>query len=249
MKPVLGILLGVAVLAALALAVRTILPAQPYYYIHMANGTRHDLDNVGVYYGDRMAAEKGILTKGNYATYGPVTMPVPEEAIVTWSRDTGVHRYPPEHSLKVKMAGIVPPRPRDVNIYFIIEADGTVTVKMVESDDLNANIAATKKVEEIRNTPGTIEDLLYAATPVPGAVDRFVKAGGVVQADYNFNSLVGKLPVTTNPDGSQSATLPDGTAVTVHARKPGGGFAPNATGIIRAKLPAGSEIEIRYQSR
>ncbi len=190
-----------------------------------------------------MAAEKGILTKGNYASDGPVTMPVPEEAIVTWSRDTGVHRYPPEHSLKVKLAGIVPERPRDVNIYFIIGIDESVTVKMIPDDDLQGNLAAMAPVEQVRKSPGTIDEVLYAATPVPDAVGRYVKAGGVVQADSNFNSLVGNLPVRTNADGSQSATLPDGTAVTVYARKPGGGFDtdPNAIIIQQVLLLANSQ--------
>jgi hypothetical protein len=139
MKTFLTILLGVGVLAALTVGCGTMLPATPYYYIYMANRTPHDLDDVGVYYGKKMAAEAGRTGKGGYATYGPLTIPVPDEAVVTWSKDIGFHRYPPEHSITVKLAGIVPPRPRDMNVWFLIEEDGSVTVKCAHEDDHAVN--------------------------------------------------------------------------------------------------------------
>ncbi|MEN6493927.1 MAG: hypothetical protein ABFD16_06515, partial [Thermoguttaceae bacterium] len=87
---------------------------------------------------------------------------------------------------------------------------------------------------------------LVGAKPVGGADGPFVKPGGICMAQSQFDAIVGNLSVTKHPDGSESATLQDGTALAVHARKPDGGFDMYATGTIRAKLPTGKEIEIRY---
>jgi hypothetical protein len=244
MKLLLGILLGVAVLAVAIVIVCTVATSKrPRYYIIMANRTHQQFDDVAVYYGDEIAATKGLLVKGGKAGYGFVTLPVPEEATVTWTEENGVH-----HAPKVKLAGIVPPSPRNIDIWFIIEEDGSVTVKSVRDDDRATSQSVGKTLVEVRNKPGTIDDLLVGAKPVDGANARFTKPGGPGMAQSQFNSLVGNLPVTKHPDGSESATLPDGTGVMVHARRPDGGFDPDpkAVGTIHAKLPTGTEIEIRY---
>jgi hypothetical protein len=248
MKVLIGIVLLVVAIAGTILVLRAAGPprhrvARSSYAIVMANRTHLQLDDVGVYYGEQVAAMKGLLVKGGNAGYGIVTLPVPEEATVTWTEESGVH-----HAPKVKLAGIVPPSPRDMDIWFIIEEDGSVTVKCVPANDHDASVSLLKTLVEVRKRPGTIDDLLVGAKPVDGAEGRFVKPGNVCMADSQFIALVGNLPVMKHPDGSQSATLQDGTAITVHARKPDGGFdpSPKAAGIIRAKLPTGKEIEIRY---
>jgi hypothetical protein len=111
----------------------------------MVNRTPRDLDGVDVYFGDKMAAEKGPLVKGGLASYGYVTLPIPEEAQVRWI-DQGVRHEP-----KVKLTGLVPSHPFDVNIYFIIEDDGSVTVKTVSCDDRKGNLEARKGIEKLRD--------------------------------------------------------------------------------------------------
>jgi hypothetical protein len=111
----------------------------------MVNRTPRDFDGVRVYFGGEMAAQAGSLVKGGKATYGYVTLPIPEEAEVRWT-DQGV-----KHAPKVKLAGLVPSHPFDVNIYFIIEDDGSVTVKTVACNDLDANVEATKGIEKLRD--------------------------------------------------------------------------------------------------
>jgi hypothetical protein len=147
MKVFLGVALGVAVLAALILAACTIIaPKGPRYTICMANRTRHRFDNVWVYYGTEIAAAPGKLLPGGYATYGFVTLPVPEEAVVTWALD-GVHYAP-----KVKLEGIVPRCPRHINIWFIIEEDSSVTVKNVSDADRATNQSLLKTLLDYRET-------------------------------------------------------------------------------------------------
>ena len=136
-KVFLAILLGMAVLATLIVtACFMVRPKGPRYFIHMGNRTPQMLGDVGVYYGAKIAAIKGDLVPGGYATVGFVTLPVPEEATVTWTEKSGVH-----HAPKVNLAGIVPTCPRNVNIWFIIDKDGSVTVRSVSTDDREANQA------------------------------------------------------------------------------------------------------------
>lgn len=108
--------------------------SRPKYTIYMANRTPRDLDGVCVYYGGRMAASKGILVAGGKATYGPVTLPIPDEAEVRWI-DGEV-----SHAPKVQLSGIVPEVRRDVNIWFIIEDDASITLKVGQEDDIDENV-------------------------------------------------------------------------------------------------------------
>jgi hypothetical protein len=111
----------------------------------MVNRTPRDLKGVRVYFGGEMAAHAGSLVKGGLASYGYVTLPIPEEAEVRWI-DQGV-----KHAPKIKLAGLVPSNPFDVNIYFIIEDDGSVTVKTVSCDDREGNFDATKGIEKLQD--------------------------------------------------------------------------------------------------
>ena len=146
---------------------------RPGYHIAMVNRTPRDLWGVDVYFDGRMAAEKGYLPAGGLASYGFVFQPVPQEAEVHWIDESKNPSAKPQiaknpeavarlrqwvekgqhNSPKVKLTGIVPNDPAHMNIYFIIEQNGSVTVKCVPSDDLEANINATKGIEKLRDKP------------------------------------------------------------------------------------------------
>jgi hypothetical protein len=55
------------------------------------------------------------------------------------------------HSEKVGLRGVVPDNPNDMNIYFIVEEDRSVTVKVVPFRDIDANVEATKGIEKLRH--------------------------------------------------------------------------------------------------
>jgi hypothetical protein len=140
----------------------------------MVNRTHRDLYGVAVYFNGRKAAEKGYTVKGGLASVGFVFLPIPEEAEVRWIDEAknsspkpqiAKNDYSPEavarlrqwvehgehHSPKVKLTGIVPEDPAHMNIYFIIEEDGSVTVKCVRFDDREANMDARKGLEKLRD--------------------------------------------------------------------------------------------------
>ena len=171
MKAVVYFLSSAAVLAVLAI------PGcgkqRPGYHIVMINRTHRDLYGMAVYFDGKMAAEKGYTAKGGLASYGFVFLPIPDDAEVRWIDEAknpsskpqiAKNDYTPEavdrlkrwidqgehHSLRVKLTGTVPEDPAHMNIYFIIEEDGTVTVKCVRSDDRAANMEARKGIEKLR---------------------------------------------------------------------------------------------------
>jgi hypothetical protein len=148
MKILVGVAVGLAVLIAVFVAwVITARATTACYYIVMANRTHRDFEGAEVYYEKRLAAEGGRMVSGALHGYGPVTLPVPDEALVVWSVDTGRHRYPPEHEVKVKLSGLVPKRPRNIDIWCIIEEDGSVTVTCVGKNDLAASVRLAKTLD------------------------------------------------------------------------------------------------------
>jgi hypothetical protein len=241
MKVFVAMVIGVAIVVGIMVSASYF--ERPRYYIVVANRTKKWFNDVWVNFGSDIAAATGGSVPGGKASYGPVSLPIPDEALVRWTEENGL-----QHTLKVKLTGLVPPAPKGVDIYFIIEEDSSVTVKCIRSDDLPTSQSVGKTLVEIRNRPGIAEDLLVGTKAVNEVAGIFTKPGGVCSAQSQFDATIGNLPVTKHPDGSQSATLPDGAALTVHARKPDGGFDLNAVGIIRAKLSTGREIEIRYES-
>lgn len=88
---------------------------------------------------------------------------------------------------------------------------------------------------------GAIERLLQGGTKGPvGKSRQIFKSGGFEQANKEFNRLVGKLPVKNQGNGIRSATLPDGTTVSVRPGSSGG----NPT--IQINPPSGKPIKVRY---
>ncbi len=104
------------------------------YFIGMLNNTGRDLDGVGVYYGNQMAAAAGGLVARGLATYGFVPLAIPKEAIVKWI-DRGV-----EHAATVGLQGIPSEfgRKETGMLYFIIEPNGSVTVRTADHGDIEA---------------------------------------------------------------------------------------------------------------
>jgi hypothetical protein len=104
------------------------------YFIGMLNNTGRDLAGVGVYYGNKMAADKGVLVARGLATYGFVPLAIPKEAIVKWI-DRGV-----EHAATVGLQGIPSEfgRKETGMLYFIIEPNGSVTVRTADHGDIEA---------------------------------------------------------------------------------------------------------------
>lgn len=119
---------------------------RPRYTICMANCTHQDFSNVAVYYREKMAAAAGLLVKGGLATYGILSLPIPEEATVTWRDEKGENHEP-----SVKLVGVVPPMPKDQTIYFIIEEDASVTVKCLHNKDFEGDLALLQPLIAIRN--------------------------------------------------------------------------------------------------
>src|SRR5882724_9879473 len=85
----LGIFTGLAGLALMMSACAQILPKE--YYIGFLNKTGHRLDGVGLYYGDKETAAKGVLVSGGRATYGSLTIAIPSEAEVRWVENGEQH--------------------------------------------------------------------------------------------------------------------------------------------------------------
>jgi hypothetical protein len=131
--------------AAVALAVffaivgSILISRGPRYYLVAANRTHHRLTNIWVYYDTTIAAAPGDLVPGGLSSYGPIGLPIPQEAIVNWTDANGVH-----HSPRVRLAGNVPRRPRSQQIWLIIEEDETVTVRMLPIHDVEANAALVR---------------------------------------------------------------------------------------------------------
>jgi hypothetical protein len=137
MAMALGIVLAAAILAVSLGLWAAKKPKGPRYEICVGNRTRHRLDDVWVYYGTEIAAAPGGLVAGGRKTYAIVTLPVPDEATITWVQENV------RHSPKVKLVG-VPRCPRDLNLWFIVNEDGSVEVAAVRYDDLGANVALAK---------------------------------------------------------------------------------------------------------
>lgn len=108
------------------------------YDICCVNKTGHDLDGVCVYYGNTKVAEPSWLVKGGNATEGLVPVPVASEAEVRWDAN-GTH-----HTVKVKLEGVVPRGFTYFNLYFIINEDSSVSVKVIKADDIDANAKVIK---------------------------------------------------------------------------------------------------------
>jgi RHS repeat-associated protein len=88
---------------------------------------------------------------------------------------------------------------------------------------------------------GAVERLLQGGTKGPvGKSRQIFKSGGFEQANKEFNRLVGKLPVKNQGNGIRSATLPDGTTVSIRP----GSTAGNPT--IQINPPSGKPIKVRY---
>lgn len=119
---------------------RTSTPTRVWNQINIANMTHQDLRNVGVYFGAKMAAGRGILVHGGLSTYAAITLPIPDKAEVRWEVN-GV-----QHSSKVLLLDVIPPAPEDMNIWFFIQEDGDVTVKAVDGKDRAANQELGKKL-------------------------------------------------------------------------------------------------------
>jgi hypothetical protein len=138
MKMILWIAFGAIVLALLVLVTNSIVQSKhrPHYTVIVANRTKEDLQGVAVFYGKQMITCPNFLVKSGRAGEGIITTPPPEEAIVCWTIK-GVN-----HAPKVKLSGIVSPVPQHVNIWFVIEEDGSVTVKEIRDDDLDADLKA-----------------------------------------------------------------------------------------------------------
>lgn len=124
----------------------------PRYYIYMVNLTPRDIEGASVYFDGKMAAEEGHLVKAGLASYGYVSLPIPDAAEVRWDDAEG------HHAPKVKLTGIVPSRPVNMDIYFVIHNDGSVVVSCCKYDDMAARDRAEAGLVElrnqIRNTPG-----------------------------------------------------------------------------------------------
>jgi hypothetical protein len=108
------------------------------YDICIVNRTGQDLDWVCAYYGNTKVAEPGRLVKGGNATEALITVPVAPEAEVRWDGN-GTH-----HAVKVKLEGVVPRGLRYFNLYFIINEDSSVSVKVIKADDIDANAKVIK---------------------------------------------------------------------------------------------------------
>jgi hypothetical protein len=142
MKTVIWSVAAVAILIALGrMGCRM---SSPRYFIYMVNRTPREFEGVGVYFAGKMAAEKGHMVKGGLASYGYVTLPIPAEAEVRWD-DRGVH-----HAPMIKLQGVVPDHPVGLDLYFIIEEDGSVTVKCVRFDDVDGKVEATNGIQKFR---------------------------------------------------------------------------------------------------
>lgn len=114
------------------------------YALFMTNRTHQDLDGASVDFGGQPAAQFGSLPRGGLGSYDHVILPIPAEAEVRWS-DRGVR-----HDLKVQLRGAVPVFPDGMNIYFIVEEDGSVTVKVAGKHDRDANAEARKGLAALR---------------------------------------------------------------------------------------------------
>ncbi|HTS18800.1 MAG TPA: hypothetical protein VMP11_14595 [Verrucomicrobiae bacterium] len=101
------------------------------YYFGFVNKTGHDLGNVRAYFGDKLVALPGGLVRYGYKTEGPVTLAISKEAEVQWE-DNGVH-----HAVKTALEGTVPSKFADGTLFFVINSNGTVLIRAVESGDEN----------------------------------------------------------------------------------------------------------------
>ena len=170
----------------------------------------------------------------------PIPFPVPAEADVQWT-ELGKQR-----AQTVKLEGIVPRCPKNMMVYFFIQRDGLVTVKMVPHGDIAARMDAEKGAEALLKIPSTVEDIFFEITREPAATTgRIFRCGSV---DVDVRALVGTnlLPLIAQPDGSQLTTMPDGTVVSIHGRKPiDGGLSEEA--ILTIRRPTGKQIDVFYK--
>jgi hypothetical protein len=109
-----------------------------HHDVGFVNRTGHILNGVCVYYATKMAAAAGVLVDGGRATFNFVALPIPAEAEVRWN-ENGV-----PHAVKVRLAGVVPHGFVDGTIYFIIQQDGSVSVKPIEPGDIDGNVGVTR---------------------------------------------------------------------------------------------------------
>ena len=112
----------------------------------VVNETKHNLRRVEVRLRGAMNAGPGELAKGEYANFAFLTQTVPAEALVTWDEES-IH-----HEVSVKLEGIVPPGFANGTVYFILRADGSVTIKTAGIRDSNANQEILKNLTERRET-------------------------------------------------------------------------------------------------
>lgn len=142
MKVVVGIVLAMAVYVGFRVVsyvvTRAMRPIRPRYTIVVANRTHHTLEDVWVYYGVKIAAAPGHIVPGGRKTYAIVTLPMPEEATVTWVEESV------KHAPKVNPLGTVPLCPIDLHVWFIINDDASVEVAVVRDGDRDAHIALSK---------------------------------------------------------------------------------------------------------
>ena len=122
----------------MTLLVGSCAPPKPRYYIGFVNKTEVNLSNVSAYYGDqKVALAGGVVDKGR-AVEGPLSLPIPSEAEVRWDEAGTSHR------VKAKLEGVVPKGFTEGTIYFILKKGGTIEVKAIKLDDVDANASVTQ---------------------------------------------------------------------------------------------------------
>jgi hypothetical protein len=96
--------------------------------------------------------------------------------------------------------------------------------------------------EAASSGPQTVGELLSDATRGSASKTlQYTKTGGMTRAATEFDSLVGDAQVTTHPNGVRSATLPDGSTVSVRAQSTQG--APT----IQITPSTGRQVKVRYE--
>jgi len=100
------------------------------YRLGFVNKTGHDLQAVSVYYGDQQAGIAGnILARVKVGYSDALALPFPPEAEVRW-KDDGTN-----HSVKVKLEGVVSKGYADGTIFFVFKDDDAVEVKSIKWSD------------------------------------------------------------------------------------------------------------------
>jgi hypothetical protein len=75
-----------------------------------------------------------------------------------------------------------------------------------------------------------------------GKHHRYEKAGGIAQADADFDVIAGIHPVVDHSNGLRTCGLPDGTTVSVRPHSSAG------PPTLQINPPSGTPIKVRYVS-